>query len=106
MGSCIVVLKDKYIPMPTGVGHNSSLSDIVYVVEPSDIPLADVECCPPSHGDPFPNHDTSTSLDPVNSPSRDGDVTVMSDTNQPSLPTPFYSVMFLPLWPFQQYFIP
>ena len=64
MGSYIVVLKDECIPMPSDVGHNNRLDDIVSVAQASDIPLADVECCPPSHGDPFPNHDTSTSLDP------------------------------------------
>ena len=61
MGSCIVVLKDDCIPVQTGVGHNR-LDDIVSVVEPGDIPLADVEFCPPSHGDSSPNHDTSTSI--------------------------------------------
>ena len=48
--------------MPTGVGHSNGLNDIVCVVEPCDIPLADAELCLPSHGDPFPNHDTSTSI--------------------------------------------
>ena len=33
---------------------SNTLSDIVSVVELSDIPLADVEFCPPSHGDPVP----------------------------------------------------
>ena len=47
--------------MPTGVGHNNRLKVVVSVVEPSDIPPADVEFCPPGHGDPSPNHDTSTS---------------------------------------------
>ena len=28
MGSCIVVLGDECIPMPTGVGHNNRLNDI------------------------------------------------------------------------------
>ena len=62
MGSCIVVLKDDCIPMPSGVGHNDRLKDIVSVVQPSDIPLADVEFCPPSHGDPSSNCDTSNSI--------------------------------------------
>ena len=62
MGSCVVALKNEFFSMPTGVGHNDRLNDIVSVVEPSDIPLADVEFCPPSHGDPSPNHDTSTSI--------------------------------------------
>ena len=62
MGSCIVVLKDECIPVPTVVGRNNRLNDLVSVVEPSDIPLVDVEFCPPSHGDPFPNHDISTSV--------------------------------------------
>ena len=61
MGSCIVVLKDDCIPMPSGVGHNDRLKDIVFVV-PSDILLADVEFCPPSHGDSSLNHDTSISI--------------------------------------------
>ena len=62
MGSCIVVFRDNCIPLPTGVGHNRRLNDIVSVVEPSDIPLTDVEFCPLSHGDPSPNNDTSTSI--------------------------------------------
>ena len=37
MGSCIVVLKDECIPMPTGVGNNNRLNEIVSVVEPNDI---------------------------------------------------------------------
>ena len=46
---------------------------------------------------------------PVGSPSRGGDVTVyVFNTDQPSLPTPFYSVRVSihVLWPFQLYFIP
>ena len=62
MGSCTGVLRDEYIPVPTGLGYNNRLKDILSVVEPSDIPLADVEFCPPSHGDPSQNHDTSTSI--------------------------------------------
>ena len=62
MGSCIAVLKDECIPMPTGVGHNNKFDDVVSVAEPSDSPLADVEFCPPSLGDPSRNHDTSTSI--------------------------------------------
>ena len=68
MGSFIVILTDECIPMLTSVGHNSRLNDIVTVVElvtvvePSDIPLADMEFCLSSHGDPCPNHDTSTSI--------------------------------------------
>ena len=58
-GSFIVVLTDDCIPMPTAVGHNNRLIDIVTVVEPSDISLANYS---PSHGDPFPNHDTFTSI--------------------------------------------
>ena len=58
MSSCIV-LKDEYTPTD-GVMHNNRLNDIVSVVEPNDILLADVEYCPPSYGDPTPNHDTST----------------------------------------------
>ena len=54
MVSRIFVLKDECIPMPTGVGNNNRLNDVVAVVEPCDIPLADEEFCPPSHGDPFP----------------------------------------------------
>ena len=46
----------------TGAGHNNKLNGIVSVVEPSDVLLADVELYPPGHGDPFPNHDTSTSI--------------------------------------------
>ena len=46
------ILKDEYILMPTGIEHSNRLSDIVSVVEPSEIPLADVEFCPLSHGDP------------------------------------------------------
>ena len=61
MGSCIVVLKDECIPMPTGVGHSNRLSDIVSVEELSDVPLTAVEFCPSSHGDPTPKEDTSTS---------------------------------------------
>ena len=59
MVSCIVIMKDACIPVPTGVGRNNRLNDVV--VEPSDIPSLDVEFCPPSHGDPSPNHDTSMS---------------------------------------------
>ena len=62
MVSRIFVLKDECIPMPTGVGNNNRLNDVVAVVEPCDIPLADEEFCPPSHGDPSQNHDTSTSI--------------------------------------------
>ena len=62
MGSCTVVLKDECIPMPTDIGHNNRLNNIASVVEPTDIPLADVEFCPPSHADSFLNHDTSTSI--------------------------------------------
>ena len=54
MGSCTGVLRDEYIPVPTGVGYNNRLKDILSVVEPSDIPLADVEFCPPSLYDSFP----------------------------------------------------
>ena len=61
-GFCIVVMKDERISMPTVVGHNNWLSGIVSAVEPSDIPLADVEFCPPSHGDPSPNYATSISI--------------------------------------------
>ena len=61
MGSSIVVLKDECIPMPSDVGHNNRLNDIVSVAQASDIPLADMEFCSPSHGDPSPNHDTATS---------------------------------------------
>ena len=46
---------------------------------------------------------------PTGSPSRDVDVRVyVFDTNQSSLPTPFYSVLVSVsvLWPFQLYFIP
>ena len=42
MGS-FIASEDECIPMPMGVGHNNRLNDIVSVVEPSDIPLADVE---------------------------------------------------------------
>ena len=59
MGSSIVVLKDECIPMPSDVGHNNRLNDIVSVAQASDIPLADMEFCSPSHGDPSPNHDLS-----------------------------------------------
>ena len=45
-GFCIAVLKDKCIPMPTGVGHTNRLNDIVSVVESSYILLAIVEFCP------------------------------------------------------------
>ena len=48
MGSCIVVLKDDCIPMPTGVEHNDMLNGIVSVVEPSHRSLADVEFGPSS----------------------------------------------------------
>ena len=68
MGSCIAVSKDECIPMLMGVGHNNRLTYIISVVEPSDIPLADVEFCPPSHGDPSPNHDTTTSTAVVRNP--------------------------------------
>ena len=46
---------------------------------------------------------------PAGSPSRGGDVKVcVLDKNQPSLPTPFYSVLvsISLLWPFHLYFIP
>ena len=48
---------------------------------------------------------------PVGSPSRAGDVAVyVLDINQPSSPTPFYSVLLSvsvsSLWQFQLYFIP
>ena len=46
---------------------------------------------------------------PTGSPSRGGDVAVyVFDINQPSLPTPFYSVLvsISVLWSFQLYFIP
>ena len=62
MGSCTVVSKDARIPMPTDVRYSDRLNDIVSVVEPSDIPLTDVEFCCPSHGDPSTNHDTRTSI--------------------------------------------
>ena len=62
MDSCIVVLKGECIPVRTGIGHNIRLNDIVSVVKPSEIPLADMEFCPPSHCDPSPNLDTSTSV--------------------------------------------
>ena len=62
MGSCIVVVNDECIPRPTGLGHTDRLNDVVSVAEPSNIPLADVECCPSGHGDLFPNHDTSASV--------------------------------------------
>ena len=65
MGSGIAVLQDERIPMPTGVGHNNRLHDTVSVLQPSDIPLADVEFCPPSHDDPSPNHDTPTFMGEV-----------------------------------------
>ena len=48
--------------MPRVVGHNNRLNDIVSVVEPSDVPLADVDFCLSTHGDPSPNHDISTSI--------------------------------------------
>ena len=64
-GACIVVLKDECTPMPTGVGHNNRLNDIVSGIEPGDVPLADVEFCPPSHDDPSPNHDTPTFMGEV-----------------------------------------
>ena len=62
MGSVNVVLKDGCIPLLTGSGHRNQLNYIVSVVELRNIPLADVEFCPPSQGDPSPNHDTSTSI--------------------------------------------
>ena len=46
---------------------------------------------------------------PMGSPSRGGDVAVyVFDINQPSLPTPFYSVLvsISVLWSFRLYFIP
>ena len=55
------------------------------------------------------SHLLSVSFVPAGSPSRTGDVAVyVFDINQPSLPTPFYSVLglFLSLWPFQLYFVP
>ena len=43
---------------------------------------------------------------PADSPSRGGDVAVyVFAVHQPSVPTPFYSVL-VSLWPFQLYFIP
>ena len=65
MGSCIVVLKDECIRTPMGVGHNNRLNDIVSVVEPNDIPLADVEFCSPSHSDPSPKPDNPISREVV-----------------------------------------
>ena len=62
MGSVNVVLKDGCIRLLTGSGHRNRLNDIVSVVELRNISLADVEFCPPSQGDPSPNHDTSTSI--------------------------------------------
>ena len=53
-------LEGECTPMPTGARHNNRLNDIVSVAQ--DIPLADVEFCPPINCDPSPNHDTSTSL--------------------------------------------
>ena len=42
----------------------------------------------------FSPENTSDSVVPMGSPSRGGDVTVyVCDTNQPSSPTPFYSVL-------------
>ena len=73
MGSCIVVLKDECIPMPMDVGHTKRLGDIVSVVEPKQpsigrcgVDLSSTSpwqmwSCPPSHGDPSPTHETSTS---------------------------------------------
>ena len=55
-----VVLKDECIPVPTGKGHVIRLTDFVSVIEPSDISLADVKFCLPSHGDPHSNHDIFT----------------------------------------------
>ena len=43
MGFYIVVLRDEGIPMPTGAGHNNRLDDFISIVEPRDIPPADVE---------------------------------------------------------------
>ena len=46
--------------------------------------------------------------DPTGSPSRGGDFAVcIFDINQPSLPTPFHSVLVSVsvIWPFQLYFI-
>ena len=62
MGFCNVILKDECIPILVGLGHNSRLSNIVSVVEPSDVPPVDVEFCLPSHGDLSPDHDISTSI--------------------------------------------
>ena len=62
MRSCIVILKEECIPMPTGFGHNNSLNGIISVAQPSDILLADVESCPPTHGDPSQNDETSASV--------------------------------------------
>ena len=62
IGSCIVVLKNECIPMPTGVGHNSRLSDVVSVTELSDIPLTDVEVSSPNHDDAAQNRDNSVSI--------------------------------------------
>ena len=67
MVSRIFVLKDECIPMPTGVGFNNRLNDIVSVVEPSNLLLADVEFCPPCDSDSSTNHDTSTSIAVVQS---------------------------------------
>ena len=58
----MVVLKDKCIPMPMGVGNNNKLKDIVSVVEPRDMFLAYVAFCSPRHGDSFRNRDNSTSI--------------------------------------------
>ena len=54
--------KNECIPMPTGVGHNNRFDDVVSVVQPSDISLADAEFRRPSHGDSSPKHDTSSSI--------------------------------------------
>ena len=54
------------------------------------------------------NRSLTPALVPAGSPSRGGDVTVyVLDINQPSLPTLFiqFLCLFLPLWPFQRYFI-
>ena len=65
MGSCTVVLKDECVPMAMSVRHYNSLSEIAFVLEPSDILLADVEFCPPGHSNSSPNNDTSISIEVV-----------------------------------------
>ena len=58
IGSCKCCLKKMTaFSCRTGVRPN----DIVSIVEPSDIFLADVEFCPPNYSDPSPDHDISTS---------------------------------------------